>query len=278
MPNQKVMRSTPSLDRGRFVLRRDVLAAAATGAMLVVAVLVLGWLTSGLVTGVWSPSQQAADAAGAAVKLAAPSDRAPRSKGASASSGRPLTAPEPPRADPAVGPRAHAVLEGRAPRRARGRRRADAQPSPSSTVPMPAAIPTATPAPVAAAVPAAATTEATNSATADTSEQETQRKAASEVSSERWSAAGRDDSRQWRPRGRGHRHDDGAGHQPTPVAVPSPPASGDHGESDQDGDWDQRGGRDERGDWDQRGDSESRGGWDDRGDDRHHGGDRRWDR
>ena len=54
------MRSTPSLDRGRFVLPRDLSAAAATAATLTVAFFVLGWLTSGLITGVWSPSEQAA--------------------------------------------------------------------------------------------------------------------------------------------------------------------------------------------------------------------------
>ena len=49
------MRSTPSLDRGRFVLPRDLSAAIVTAATLAVAILVLGWLTSGLITGVWSP-------------------------------------------------------------------------------------------------------------------------------------------------------------------------------------------------------------------------------
>ena len=46
------MRSAPSPDRGRFVLPRDLSAAVATSAMVILAVVVLGWLSSGLITGV----------------------------------------------------------------------------------------------------------------------------------------------------------------------------------------------------------------------------------
>jgi hypothetical protein len=100
------MRSTPSLDRGRFALPLDLVAAAATGAMVVVAILVLGWLTSGLITGVWWPREQPASVAGSDVTLVARSDRddaprAPRAR-ASASVRRPTSFASATASSPAV--------------------------------------------------------------------------------------------------------------------------------------------------------------------------------
>ena len=120
------MRSTPSLDRGRFVLRRDVIPAAATGALLILAILVLGWLTGGLVTGVWSPSKLTADAAGAAVKppLLRPCSALTRRDRVQQSAAR---CAEADRRRLGRRPASEAGPERRAPRRARARRRAAAQ-------------------------------------------------------------------------------------------------------------------------------------------------------
>jgi hypothetical protein len=213
------MRSSPSLDRGRFVLPRDLSAAAATGTMLVVAVLVVGWLVGGLIAGVWSPRDQAASAAGAAVTLAAPSDRddAPRAAAArvSASGDQAPTAPRPAAA------RADAVRGKRGSRRApRPRRRAAAAPSTPS--PAPAVTPAATTTPVAAAAPVTADTDASpverTQATSETK--------GSHVTTKAPAAPSR------RPDGsdaRGQARRGGMGGRPSPAPVPSPTPAGDPG-------------------------------------------------
>ena len=122
LPKHKVMRSTPSLDRGRFVLPRDLSAAVITGATLVVAILVLGWLTSGLITGVWSPREQVASVTDGAVTLASPSDRSDarprRALACPRSPARPAAAPQP-RADAGPAPPSAAPRRARPPARRR---------------------------------------------------------------------------------------------------------------------------------------------------------------
>jgi ribonuclease E len=256
------MRSSPSLDRGRFVLPRDLSAAVATAATLVAAVLVAGWLAGGLIAGVWSPREQAATVAGTAVTLAAPSDRndAPRAarRRVSVSENRAPIAP------PAARTRAAAVRGERGARRApRARRRAAAAPStPSPTVQAPAPTPVATATPVAAAAPVA---DAAPVETADTSTRATsETKRSSQVTTpaapwrqpdepERSSAGDHDQGRAWRPsrsRGQdldadavrppsnhppGHARRGGTGGPTAATPAPSPASAGDHGGADQHG-------------------------------------------
>jgi hypothetical protein len=220
------MRSSPSLDRGRFVLPRDLFAAGATAATLVAAVLVVGWLAGGLIAGVWSPREQAATVGGAAVTLAAPSDRHDARRRVSVSQDQSPTAPPPARA------RADAVRGERSARRApRHRRRAAAAPltaSPSVQAPVPAPVATATPA--AAAMPVTAPADAAPVETADTSTRATsEAKRSSQLTTEAPAAPSR------RPE-RSSAGGDDQGRRPTSPAPAAQPAPvGDHGGADQHG-------------------------------------------
>jgi hypothetical protein len=233
------MRSTPSSERGRFVLPRDLTAAAATAATLILAVFVLGWFTSGLITGVWSPSEQAAKVTHGAVALATPSEpeRAPRT---AAPARRTVKESRPAAPRPVARPRAQV-----APRRAATQRtRTTITTSPA--VPAPVATPVATPAPT----PAATATETVTTTTVQTTPQ---RSEASNVSVQT--------ERSWTPRRRGRSWRPVSTPQPAPTPVPTPSGSDEHEDWGDHGDWDRR-------DWNDRG----------RDDDRHHGRGRGWGR
>jgi hypothetical protein len=248
------MRSTPSLDRGRFTLPRDLFAAAVTAATLVLAIVVLGWLTSGLITGVWSPREQAATVTHAAVTIATPSERddAPRPAQAHASVRPAASRPAPARADTAPAER----VVRRAPR---VRKRATAKPAPAA----PVVTQTARPAPVVAASPVSTATEATTGATADTDTTTSERRT-SQVSTP--ASSWQDDSRrEWRQEAS---DDDDNGRrrrsvsrspwrqrsaQPTPTPVQTPAPTADNGD-DRHG-WD----RGEHRGWDR--DGRDRGRW-----------------
>jgi hypothetical protein len=263
------MRSTPSLDRGRFVLPRDLTAAAVTAATLVVAILVLGWLAGGLMAGVWSPRAQAATVADGVVRLAAPSarDDAPRTAAHARvpeSRSRPLPAARPTRARAEAAP-----VRPRARRAPRDRRTAPAKPStPSPAVPAPAVTPAPTAAPTAAAPVPTPSSAATPSKTRTNSEVATQVPAAPwqrPDGSER-SSAGEGDHRPWRPSGsddgdgsrtgrplgtrpRGHDRRGGIAPQPTPTPAPSPTPTGDQGDFDEQGGSDRGQGHGRGGRW-----------------------------
>ena len=275
------MRSTPSLDRGRFVLPRDLSAATATAAALIVAILVLGWLAGGLVSGVWSPRAQVSDAAGAAIQLATPSDRDREPRPAAHAS-----VPERRAAVPAARPvatRAQVVSRGRSPRRARAHRNSPTVTSPAVTspavtspaAPAPVATPVATPAPTVVAAAPAATATANSVASTGTrtaTSQPTVTTSSSSPSSHEndddrgrtWRRRGEDHGRRsWRPVSTRARGTATAQAVPTPTPTPAPAVEDDSHES--------------RG-WDHD-DDESRN-WDhDRDDhDRHNGRGRSWNR
>jgi hypothetical protein len=168
--------------------------------MLVAAVLVVGWLAGGLVSGTWAPGDKAASVSGGPVTLAeAP---APRSKPARVP-GRRLQ----------VEPRAHVVrAEARRPRPRR--RPATAKP------------PVVAPAPTAAAAPASAVSQVSYGSPPDTSGRPKPESAKVKPKKTQLSAtpaarssAGADVKPSHGFRGNGHGHGQGA--QPTPLPAPS---------------------------------------------------------
>jgi hypothetical protein len=192
------------------MLPRGLFTAAAAGAMLVAAVLVIGCLAGGLVTGTWAPGAQVASVSGGPVTLAeAP---APRSEPARVPARRPQVEPRAPVVRAAAAPRPR-------PRRVRLQRPAAAKP------------PAVAPAPTAAAVPASVVSQVSNGSRPDTSTQpkpkpkpkparsKPQKKQATQLSATPAlrSSAGTDVP----PGSRGKGHGRGHGTQPTPPPAPS---------------------------------------------------------
>ena len=242
------MRSTPSLDRGRFTLPRDLSAALIIAATLAVAILVLGWLTSGLITGVWSPREQVASVTHSDVKLAAPSERE--------------KAARPERSTKVPTARTQQHVRARKPRAVapapRSRRRATGQRRNAPVVTKPA--PTATPAPVATAVPVTTATEAqtvptptTSTSTATETTTNRRSSASTETPTRSWqdddSGDRRSDgNRSWR--GQSRRRTQVARPVATPAPTPAPVADDDdHGNGNRGRGWDHDRDDRDRGRW-----------------------------
>lgn len=255
------MRSTPSLDRGRFTLPRDLISAGAIGATLTAFILVLGWLAGGLITGVWSPREQAASVTGGVVALASPSDR---EDGPRPARERVVAATEqaPKRFEPTAA-RADAVRGERSPRRVQRTRRraasAPATPAPAAATPVATPAPTATP--VAAAAPVS-----TPTATVD----EESTEAISDRQATQESARAPETSRN-NDRGNGRGWGRRRGAQPTPTPTPTPAPVANH---DDQHDWDRGRDDDDRRGWDR--DDDNGRDWDRGRDDDRRGG--RWGR